>query len=94
VLASGRAWLGIDLRTVPGGKVFVAAIVGNGPAARAGIGPGDQLVRIAGKRATSTDAVAIALAEQRPGATVPVKVRDAGRTKTVQVTLGQMPAAR
>jgi S1-C subfamily serine protease len=94
VLASGRAWLGADLRSVPGGRTLVAAVVGNGPAAQAGIGPGDELVRIAGKRATSADAVAIALAEQRPGATVPVKIRDAAGTQTVPVTLGQMPVAK
>jgi S1-C subfamily serine protease len=94
VLDTGRASLGVELRTLPGGKVFVAAVTPNGPADRAGIAAGDQLVRIAGKRATSADAVSIALAEQRPGAAVPVKVRDAGGTRTVQVTLGQMPAAK
>jgi putative serine protease PepD len=91
MLASGRAWLGVDLRTV-GSGAFVASVVRGGPAADAGIQAGDLLVRVAGSSTPTTDDVAIAIARQHPGASVPVEVRDPSGTRTVHVTLGQAPA--
>jgi S1-C subfamily serine protease len=93
VLNSGRAWLGVDLRTLAGGETLVAAVASRGPAAAAGIHPGDRLLRVAGKPATTVDDVTRALAENRPGATVPVQISDTQGSRTVRVTLGQMPAA-
>jgi S1-C subfamily serine protease len=94
VLASGRAWLGVELRTLSGGGTLVAAVAAGGPAAAAGIQAGDRVVRVAGKRAGSVDAVTLALAQNRPGATVPVQISGTQGTRTVQVTLGQMPAVK
>jgi S1-C subfamily serine protease len=93
VVASGRAGLGVDLRTLPGGGALVAAVTSGGPAAQAGIAPGDVLVSIAGRPASTTDDIAVALAHYKPGATVPVAVRGPKGTRTVNVTLGQAPAA-
>jgi putative serine protease PepD len=92
VLASGRAWLGVDLRTLAGGGALIADVVPNGPAAQAGIKAGEQLVSVAGSPATTTDDIAVALAEQKPGATIPIQVRDTQGTHTVDVKLGQTPA--
>jgi S1-C subfamily serine protease len=92
VLASGRAWLGVDLRTMDAGGALIADVVPNGPAAQAGIKAGEQLVSVAGSPATTTDDIALALAQQKPGATIPVQVRDGQGTHTVNVKLGQTPA--
>ncbi|MDX6656411.1 MAG: hypothetical protein QOH62_1204 [Solirubrobacteraceae bacterium] len=94
VLVSGRAWLGVDLRTLAGGGTLVAAVVPGGPAADSGIRPGDRLVQVAGTQATTVDAVALALAESQPGATVPVQISDTHGSRTVSVKLGQLPAAK
>jgi putative serine protease PepD len=92
VLMSGRAWLGVDLRTLGNGGAFVASVVRGGPAADAGIQAGDLLMRVARSSTPTTDDVAIAIARQRPGASVPVEVRSPSGTRTVHVTLGQAPA--
>ena len=93
VSATGRAWLGVDLRTISTGGVLVASVTAGGPAAKAGIRAGDQLVQIGGQPATTVDAIAVALAEHRPGDTVPVGVRDASGARTMNVALGELPAA-
>jgi putative serine protease PepD len=92
VVASGRAWLGVELRTVSAG-VLVAAVTRGGPAADAGIAAGDFLVRVAGSPTPTTDDVALAVAQQRPGATVNVEVLSPHGTSTVHVKLGQAPGA-
>jgi S1-C subfamily serine protease len=94
VLVSGRAWLGVDVRTPTRGGAVVADVVAGGPAADAGIRPGDQIMRISDTPVASVDGVVLALAEQQPGATVPVEVSGAEGSRTLQVTLGQLPAAK
>jgi putative serine protease PepD len=92
VTTSGRAWLGVDLRTMAGGGSLIADVIPNGPAAQAGLSAGELLVSVAGSPAATTDDIAVALAQQKPGSRVPVRVRDARGTRTVNVTLGQTPA--
>ncbi|HKN92863.1 MAG TPA: trypsin-like peptidase domain-containing protein [Thermoleophilaceae bacterium] len=94
VVNSHRAFLGVSL----GGSAqvrgaVVAAVQGGGPAAKAGIRPGDLIVAVAGHPVGSPNDVASILSTLRPGQTIGVKVaRPGGATKTVQVTLGQFPA--
>jgi len=93
VQSSGRAWLGVDLRTTPSGGVLVASVVPGGPAAGAGIQDGDMIVGVAGGPTPTTDDIAVALAQQHPGATVSVQVRGANGARTLEVKLGEAPAA-
>jgi putative serine protease PepD len=93
VSTSARAWLGVDLRSIPQGGTFVAAVVRGGPAADAGIRPGDVIARVAGKPVPTVDDVAVALAELKPGDRVPVDLDAQTGARTVQVTLGQIPPA-
>jgi S1-C subfamily serine protease len=92
VLDSGRAWLGVDLRSLPNGGSLIAAVVPGGPAAKAGLRAGEQIVRVAGTPAASADAVAVALANQKPGAAVPVEIGGSQGSRTISVTLGLVPA--
>jgi S1-C subfamily serine protease len=91
VQASGRAWLGVELRTVNAG-VLVASVTPGGPAADAGIRAGDLLARVAGRSTPTTDDVALVIAQKRPGATVPVDMLRPQGSWTAHVKLGQMPA--
>jgi putative serine protease PepD len=93
VLSSGRASLGVDLRTLPSGGALVASVARGGPAAAAGIQAGDMIVGVAGTPTPTTDDIAVALAQQKPGATVSVQVRGANGNRTVNVKLGQASAA-
>lgn len=93
VVASGRAWLGVELRSIPSGGVIVAGVTRDGPAARAGIAPGDVITGVDGRPARSADDIALALADRRPGDRLPVALQRAGGARTVQVTLGELPSA-
>ena len=93
VQSSGRAWLGVDLRSMPGGGALVASVVRGGPAAGAGIQVGDTILTVAGSPTPTTDDLAVALAQQKPGATVSIQYRGANGTRTARVKLGQAPAA-
>ncbi len=88
---SSRAWLGVDVRSVPQGGTFVAAVVRGGPAANAGIQPGDMITRLDGKPVPTADDLSVALAELKAGDSVPVDLQSQTGARTVRVTLGQIP---
>jgi S1-C subfamily serine protease len=92
VAPAGRAFLGVVAATITLGGVVVQSVIPDGPAAKAGIKPGDVLVSVAGQSITTTDVLSSVLATLRPGQTVPVQILGAsGRLATVQVTLGTQP---
>ena len=90
VSRSGRASLGVDLRSDPRGGASVVDVADGGPAARAGIRAGDLIVTIARQATPTVDDVATVLATVRPGKRVPVAlITSAGAHRTVIVTLGE-----
>jgi S1-C subfamily serine protease len=92
VVASGRASLGVELRSLPAGGVIVAGVATGGPSASAGVRPGDRIAAIAGERIDSVDAVALTLAEHEPGDRVRLALQQPdGTTRAVTLTLGQLP---
>jgi S1-C subfamily serine protease len=92
VAPSGRAYLGVVASTMLLGGVIVQRVVPGGPAARAGLKPGEVIVSVAGAQITTTDALSSVLATLRPGQTVPVQVlTPEGQTSVLQVTLGSQP---
>jgi putative serine protease PepD len=84
VARSSQPWLGVELRTATD-AVVVASVASDGPADRAGLQPGDVIDSIGGRRTRSVDDVVQALANERPGRTITVDLRGAGRA---EVTLG------
>jgi putative serine protease PepD len=89
---AGRAFLGVVAATITLGGVVVQSVIPGGPAAKAGIKPGDVLVSVAGQSITTTDVLSSVLATLRPGQTVPVQILGPnGQLATVQVTLGTQP---
>jgi S1-C subfamily serine protease len=90
VTASGRAYLGVRVATLVNGGVLVASVQPGGPAAHAGMKEGDLIVAVNGKQVRSTDDLATALAEIKPGTTIPVKVDRHGTTTTLHVEVGEL----
>jgi S1-C subfamily serine protease len=92
VAPSGRAYLGIVAATMIIGGVVVQNVAPGGPAARAGIKPGDVIVSVAGRPTPTTDVLSSVLATLRPGQTVPVQIAaPSGQVSVIQVTLGSQP---
>jgi S1-C subfamily serine protease len=92
VAPSGRAFLGVGVSSLILGGVVVQSVTPGGPAAKAGIKPGEVLVSVAGKQIPTTDVLSSVLATLRPGQTVPVQVlTPSGQVMTLQVTLGTQP---
>ncbi|MFD8701702.1 S1C family serine protease [Kitasatospora sp. NPDC059648] len=95
VTNSGRAALGITARTSfnqqfqPAGAVIVAVVQG-GPAASAGLQPGDVITQIGDTPVDSLNALTTALASLTPGTKVTVTYIRDGNSKTADVTLGTL----
>ncbi len=93
VTSSHRAYLGIRLANTESGQgVLVYSVEPGGPAAKAGIPAGVLITKVAGQPTPSADDLAAVLASLEPGRQVPVEyMGEDGTTKTVQVTLGELP---
>jgi putative serine protease PepD len=90
VTQSGRAYLGVNVTTLPSGGVLVVSTQAGGPAASAGIRKGDVIVAVNKTPVANTDELAAILAQLKPGAKVAVVVARNGRKQTVHVTAGQL----
>lgn len=92
VVESGRAALGVTVRTVlgegfrPAGAAVVEVAPG-GPADEAGLRPGDVITRLAGRPVTDVVTLAEALAAQQPEDTVEVVWQRGEEEITGRVTL-------
>jgi S1-C subfamily serine protease len=97
VTNSHRAALGVEVQTVtgPNGQpagVSIAAVTPGGPAAQAGLRPGDVITAVNGMATPDTETLAAVLAGLRPGKQVSLSVTKAdGSTTTIHLTLGQLP---
>jgi S1-C subfamily serine protease len=92
VPSQGRAYLGVTAATVLGGGIVVERVQAGGPAARAGLQPGDVITALAGQDTATTDVLASLLQTLRPGQRVPIQVaRQNGSEITLEVTLGSQP---
>ncbi len=68
-------------------KLVVAAVNADTGAERAGLQSGDELVEVAGVRATSPDAIARVLLKKKPGDRVTVNLLRSGKPMTLEVEL-------
>lgn len=94
VIESGRAALGVTVRTIlgegfePAGAAVVETADG-GPADEAGIRPGDVLIRLGSAEITDVMTLAEELAAQDPEDAVEITYRRAGERKTTEVILAE-----
>jgi serine protease Do len=70
---------------------LVGDVVPDGPAAKAGFKDGDVVLDFNGKAVTDSRHLQLTVAETKPGSNVPVKVWRDGSTKTLEVTVKQLP---
>ena len=99
VTNSHRAALGVSVQTVTGphgqpAGAGIAAVTPGGPAAKAGLQPGDVITAVNGTATPDTETLAAVLAGLQPGQQASLSVTKAdGSTATVKVTLGQLPGS-
>jgi serine protease Do len=97
-----RAWLGVGIAPVTpelaqklgrAGRdgALIAEVVSNGPAARAGIRPGDVIVALQGRPIRRGDELPRATARAPVGSDVELRVFRDGKELTVTVPLGELP---
>ena len=98
VTDSGRAALGVGVTTVVDGEgrpagVGVVSVTPGGPAATAGLRPGDVITEVAGQPTPEASALATVLAGQRVDTPVDVGVIRDGEERTIRVTLGDLQSS-
>ena len=87
-----RGWLGVSVEDREGG-VLIAGIDRAGPAARAGIRPGDAVLAINGEPVASSRGLIRAVAAVPPRNNARLTVRRQGRTVEIPVAVGLRPVA-
>lgn len=86
-----RPYLGIQGEALPLGQM-VDDVVAGGPAAEAGVLPGDVIVAIDGEAVTRKTTLLDILLKRSAGDTVDVTLDRDGNEQTVSITLGERPA--
>ena len=99
-----RGWLGIEIagqshRDGPPSRhkdsqVTVAAVMKGGPADRAGLKPGDEIINIEDKDVVSADQVIRQIGGYKPDTKIAIVVRRGNAEKTLTVTMGERPKAK
>ena len=103
VTHTGRAVLGVRVTDVDANLaaqdnlavdhgVLISSLVANGPAAQAGLQPGDVIVKIDNKAVNDTSSLGDVLISKSPGDVVSVQVYRGNQVLTVNVKLGELQA--
>ena len=89
-----RGWLGVSVRdgAAPDAGVVVASVDHAGPAARAGLKPGDEVTAVDGGHVDSARGLIRAVARAAPGSSISLAVLRRGKTTDLPVTVGRRPA--
>ena len=86
-----RAYLGVSSGLAPDGGATVGDVAGGGPAARAGVRPGDRVVEADGKPVGEPDDLSAIVNGRRAGDRIELVVERGGERRTLNVTLGEQP---
>jgi len=88
-----RGYLGVSTEAGPSGVggATVVAVQRGGPADRAGIQPGDVIVKLGERSIEQASDLATTIMELDPNTRVPVEIIREGRRTTVEVQLGTRP---
>ncbi len=100
-----RGWIGVEpsdlspelaetfgVKTDAG--VIITGVLQNGPAAQAGIRPGDVITRVAGQPVQNVSELLTRVAGLKPGSAVSFSVRRQDRTLEISITPGVRPKPR
>lgn len=96
-----RGWLGVNIQSVsediapslgvePGRGALVSSVAEDGPAAKAGIKPGDVIVKFDGRMVRSVRALPRIVAQTAHGTTVEVEIAREGKRQIVNVMVGRL----
>jgi putative serine protease PepD len=92
VVNSHRAYLGVQIGDTSGSGVYVQSVTAGGPAAKAGLKPGDVITAVNGHATPTVDDLTSVISEIKPGTTVRLAiVTQSGERATVHLTLGEFP---
>lgn len=100
-----RGWIGVEPQDLtpelaesfglaPGAGVVITGVLQNGPAAQAGIRPGDVITAVGGKAVSNVPQLLSAVAALQPGTASPLDVTRRDGKLQVQVTPGRRNVAR
>ncbi len=88
-----HAYLGVSTAPTSGNTgAEIGSVNGGSPAQRAGAEIGDIVVEVDGARVNQPEDIATAIADNKPGDRITMKVRRNGQERTLTVTLGNRPA--
>ena len=95
-----RGWLGVSVQDLPGpdtggrkqAGVAIAGVDRAGPAARAGIRPGDVVTAVGGQPVDSARSLIRTVAAMAPGASTTIGLRRQGREIAATVVVARRPA--
>jgi putative serine protease PepD len=92
VVNSHRAYLGVEIGDTNGLGVIVQSVTAGGPAAKAGLQPGDVITSVNGHPTPTLDDLQSIVSEIKPGKTVSLStLTQHGKHKTLRLTLGTFP---
>ena len=97
-----RGWIGVEVQEITpdladsfqlpnASGALIAGVMRGGPAAQAGIRPGDVLVAIAGHPVSDPQAMLSRIAEQTPGQPALIQLRRNGQLYELEVRVGKRP---
>ena len=88
-----HAYLGVSTSpTASGNGAEVGDVTPSSPAQRAGAEIGDLVVEVDGQAIAKPEDIATAIADNKPGDQITMKVRRNGQERTLNVTLSDRPA--
>jgi S1-C subfamily serine protease len=94
VVNSHRGYLGVQIGDTNGAGVLVQSVTPGGPAAKAGLAPGDVITSVNGQKTATVDDLTSVVSELKPGTTVSLEVvTQHGTHKTLHLTLGRFPGS-
>jgi putative serine protease PepD len=94
VVDSHRAYLGVSIGDTGGNGVVVGTVQAGGPAAKAGVKPGDRIVALDGHPTPTAVELSAALSHLKPGqqAKLTLSGSQGGAKRTVTIRLGEFPS--